>query len=146
MDDVRGAAAANDQVTYRGLRDWIEKVDGLGELLRVDGADWDAEMGTITHMLTEKSRGNAPAILFDNIPGYPKGYRTLYGSLSSIRRVAMTLGLPIIRTSPDHGTAFNIVGKNKASEGSMKAAIELAAKLASKKIAAKLPTPAPLKP
>ena len=47
----------------------------------------------------------------------------------------MTLGLPIIRTSPDHGTAFDIAGKNKASEGSMKAAIELAAKLAAIRIA-----------
>ncbi|MEX2216962.1 MAG: 4-hydroxythreonine-4-phosphate dehydrogenase PdxA [Phycisphaeraceae bacterium] len=42
--------------------------------------------------------------------------------------VNLTLGLPIIRTSVDHGTAFNIVGKNKANEGSMKAAIRLAAK------------------
>jgi 4-hydroxythreonine-4-phosphate dehydrogenase len=44
--------------------------------------------------------------------------------------VNVTLGLPIIRTSPDHGTAFDIVGKNKADPGSMKAAIELAIKLA----------------
>ena len=51
------------------------------------------------------------------------------------KAINMTLGLPIIRTSPDHGTAFNIAGKNKASEGSMKAAIELAAKLARAKIA-----------
>ncbi|MEX0776391.1 MAG: 4-hydroxythreonine-4-phosphate dehydrogenase PdxA [Phycisphaeraceae bacterium] len=43
--------------------------------------------------------------------------------------VNMTLGLPIIRTSPDHGTAFDIVGKNKANPGSMKAAIRLAARL-----------------
>ncbi|MDH3703675.1 MAG: UbiD family decarboxylase [Alphaproteobacteria bacterium] len=95
MDDVGRADLVQGEVRYSGLRDWIEKVDGLGELLRVDGADWDAEMGTITHMLTEKSRGNAPAILFDNVPGYPKGYRTLYGELSSIRRIAMTLGLPL---------------------------------------------------
>ncbi len=44
--------------------------------------------------------------------------------------VNLTLGLPIIRTSPDHGTAFDIVGKNKANPGSMKAAIRLAAQLA----------------
>ena len=95
MDDARKAPLGNDLAGYRGLRDWLEKVDGLGELLRVDGADWDAEMGSITQMLTEKSRGNAPAILFDEVPGYPKGYRTLYGSLSSVRRVALTLGLPL---------------------------------------------------
>ncbi len=40
--------------------------------------------------------------------------------------VNLTLGLPIIRTSPDHGTAYDIVGKNKADPGSMKAAIVMA--------------------
>ena len=44
--------------------------------------------------------------------------------------VNVTLGLPIIRTSPDHGTAFDIVGQNKADPGSMKAAIKLAVKMA----------------
>lgn len=51
--------------------------------------------------------------------------------------VNVTLGLPIIRTSPDHGTAFDIVGKNQANPGSMKSAIRLAAKLASSSLAAK---------
>ena len=41
-----------------------------------------------------------------------------------------TLGLPIIRTSVDHGTAFDLVGKNTADPGSMKAAIRLAVRLA----------------
>jgi 4-hydroxythreonine-4-phosphate dehydrogenase len=50
--------------------------------------------------------------------------------------VNWTLGLPIIRTSPDHGTAFDIAGKNKASSGSIVAAIELAAGLAANRIAA----------
>jgi 4-hydroxythreonine-4-phosphate dehydrogenase len=39
----------------------------------------------------------------------------------------MTLGLPIVRTSPDHGTAFAIAGQNKANPGSMIAAIKMAA-------------------
>jgi 4-phospho-D-threonate 3-dehydrogenase / 4-phospho-D-erythronate 3-dehydrogenase len=47
--------------------------------------------------------------------------------------VNVTLGLPIIRTSPDHGTAFDIVGRNRANPGSMRAAIELAIDLAIKK-------------
>ena len=47
--------------------------------------------------------------------------------------VNLTIGLPIIRTSPDHGTAFDIVGRNRANPGSMRAAIELAIDLAVKK-------------
>ncbi|MFM9852589.1 MAG: 4-hydroxythreonine-4-phosphate dehydrogenase PdxA [Sphingomonadaceae bacterium] len=41
--------------------------------------------------------------------------------------VNITLGLPIVRTSPDHGTAFNIAGKNMAEAGAMIAAIQMAA-------------------
>ncbi len=44
--------------------------------------------------------------------------------------VNLTLGLPIIRTSPDHGTAFNIAGKGLAKPDSMIAAIETAIQLA----------------
>jgi 4-hydroxythreonine-4-phosphate dehydrogenase len=44
--------------------------------------------------------------------------------------VNVTLGLPIPRTSPDHGTAFAIAGKNLASPSSMIAAIRLACELA----------------
>lgn len=44
--------------------------------------------------------------------------------------VNLTLGLPIIRTSVDHGTAFDIAGTNSADPGSMKAAIRLAVELA----------------
>jgi len=87
--------ASQSQVHYRGLRDWLDKVQGMGELLCVNGAHWNTEMGSITQMLTEKSNGTAPAILFDEVPGYAKGYRTLYGHFSSIKRVALTLGLPL---------------------------------------------------
>jgi 4-hydroxythreonine-4-phosphate dehydrogenase len=45
--------------------------------------------------------------------------------------VNVTLGLPLIRTSVDHGTAFDIAGKGVAEASSMKAAIKLAAKLSS---------------
>jgi 4-hydroxythreonine-4-phosphate dehydrogenase len=56
--------------------------------------------------------------------------------------VNCTIGLPIIRTSPDHGTAFDIVGRNRANPGSMRAAIELAIDLAVKRHArANAPAP-----
>jgi 4-hydroxythreonine-4-phosphate dehydrogenase len=45
------------------------------------------------------------------------------------RAVNTTIGLPFIRTSPDHGTAFDLVGKGIARAESMKEAIKLAASL-----------------
>jgi 4-hydroxythreonine-4-phosphate dehydrogenase len=43
--------------------------------------------------------------------------------------VNVTLGLPFVRTSPDHGTAFDIAGTGKADESSLVAALKLAARL-----------------
>ena len=47
--------------------------------------------------------------------------------------VNVTLGLPIIRTSPDHGTAYDIAGKGIASPASLIAALRLAAELAARR-------------
>jgi 4-hydroxythreonine-4-phosphate dehydrogenase len=44
--------------------------------------------------------------------------------------VNVTLGLPIVRTSVDHGTALDIAGSGRAHAGSLVAAVELAAELA----------------
>lgn len=66
------------------------------------------------------------------------GYLALYHDQGLIpvklmafdRAVNTTIGLPFIRTSPDHGTAFDIAGGGIADASSMKAAISLAAELA----------------
>lgn len=49
-----------------------------------------------------------------------------FKALSFGSGVNYTAGLPIIRTSPDHGTAFNIAGQNQANAGSLRSAIYLA--------------------
>lgn len=51
------------------------------------------------------------------------------------RTVNVSLGLPIIRTSVDHGTAFDIAGQDKADPTNMKAALKLAATMASNRVA-----------
>jgi 4-hydroxythreonine-4-phosphate dehydrogenase len=48
------------------------------------------------------------------------------------RAVNVTLGLPIVRTSVDHGTAFDIAGRNRADPSSMVEAVLLAARLAAR--------------
>jgi 4-hydroxythreonine-4-phosphate dehydrogenase len=54
--------------------------------------------------------------------------------------VNVTLGLPFVRTSPDHGTAFDIAGSGRADPGSLIAALKLAARLAEKTPALAPPT------
>jgi len=56
-------------------------------------------------------------------------FKTLYFD----KGVNVTLGLPFIRTSPDHGTAFDIAGTNQADPSAMKEAIKLAVEMATNK-------------
>lgn len=72
------------------------------------------------------------------------GYLALYHDQGLIpvklmafdRAVNTTIGLPFVRTSPDHGTAFDIAGKGIADATSMKAALLLAAELVTQRLAA----------
>src|SRR5512135_2028754 len=79
---------------HKDLRDWLVEVEKLGQLKKVSGARWDLEMGALTQLAHEKYEDKTPALLFDDIPGYPQGYRTLYGHFSTVERIALTLGLP----------------------------------------------------
>lgn len=56
-----------------------------------------------------------------------------FKTLSFGKGVNFTAGLPIIRTSPDHGTAFDIAGKGRANPSSFQQALRLAMQLASNK-------------
>ena len=78
---------------YTDLRDWLELVDSFGELKKVDGVDWNLEMGTLAEIFARESKTGTPAVLFDNVPGYPKGFRTLFAQNASFKRMALNLGL-----------------------------------------------------
>ncbi len=80
---------------HRDLREWIERVEGIGELMRVSGVHWNLEMGAVAEMIYHAYPGNSPAILFENIPDYPPDFRVLTGVTNSPRRLALTLGLPV---------------------------------------------------
>lgn len=58
-----------------------------------------------------------------------------FKSIAFSSGVNFTAGLPVTRTSPDHGTAYNIAGKNLADEGSMRAALLLAADIIAQHVA-----------
>src|ERR1700761_1631730 len=88
------ASPAIDRVPpYADLREFIERCEAAGELLRVKGVHWDLEMGALAEAVNHK-RAEAPALLFEDIPGYPSGMRVLSGATNSCKRLAITLGLP----------------------------------------------------
>lgn len=82
---------------YSDLRDWLDKVDQLGELKVVHGAHWDLEMGGLAEIVAREAKGVAPALLFDEIADYPRGYRALFAQLDSVKRLALTLNLGLDR-------------------------------------------------
>ena len=81
--------------TYKDLREWLCIVEGFAELKKIDGADWNLEMGTLAELVARESPGNIPAILFDTIKDYPPGYRALFAQNASFKRIALNLGLPL---------------------------------------------------
>src|SRR5918992_4018992 len=71
------------------LRSWLKEVEDLGQLRHVHGADANIEIGVITEINGQR-RG--PVLLFDDIPGFRRGFRILTGSILNARRLALTLG------------------------------------------------------
>ncbi len=77
---------------HEDLRDWLAMIDALGDLRVLEGVSLDGDVGRITEMLQHTD--GAPAVLFDEFAGYPRGYRILVNAQSERRRLAVTLGLP----------------------------------------------------
>src|SRR5512138_1460558 len=78
------------------LRPWLAGMEELGELKEVRGADWNLELGAISELNVKKDL--PPALLFDEIAGYPKGFRVLTCSTSSPARLSSILRLPVQKT------------------------------------------------
>jgi len=78
------------------LRRWLAEIEKLGELRHVRGADWNLELGAISELNVKKDA--PPALLFDEIRGYPKGHRVLTCSTASPARLSSILRLPVQKT------------------------------------------------
>lgn len=74
------------------LRHWMEAVEAKGALKTITGAETTEEIGGILD-LYQRQMGN-PAILFDEVPGFPTGHRVLANVLTSVARINIALGLP----------------------------------------------------
>ena len=76
---------------YDGLRDFIARVERLGALRHIDGADPVCEIGGVTEIAA--GHRDCPALLFDNIKGYPRGFRVFTNATVSAQRAALALGI-----------------------------------------------------
>lgn len=76
---------------FKDLRDYIGALDKHKEIKRIEKeVDWNLEAGAIVRRTYEL---NKPAPFFQNIKGYPKGYRIFGAPLSSYKRISIALGL-----------------------------------------------------
>jgi UbiD family decarboxylase len=80
-------------MSYKDLREWLDRVAALGELRRVRGAHWNLEIGTLTE-LVRVEQSSPPALYFEQIPDHPPNFRLLTGMYNSPGRLALTLQLP----------------------------------------------------
>ena len=133
---VRNFGIATPRIAIAGLNPHAGESGALGseeieivlpaiELLRAEGMDIVGPLAadTMFHPRARASYDAAICLYHDQalIP-----IKTLYFD----EGVNMTLGLPIVRTAPDHGTAYEIAGRDQAHPGAMIAAIHLAAQCA----------------
>ena len=110
MARIGGETAPKQRMQYRGLRGWLEQVDKMGELRKVDGAHWDVEMGAHhPHADREEPRRRAgdPVRRRARLPARASARCTAISRRS--RRVALTLGLPL-----DHERKVDIVQRYHA--------------------------------
>lgn len=136
----------NDMKARFGIKRPRLAIAGLNPHAGEDGSMGDEELAFIQHAVTVlqnegiDARGPLPA---DTM--FHPAARATYDcaicmyhdqALIPIKTIAfddgvnVTLGLPFIRTSPDHGTAFDIAGTGKANPSSLIAALKLAARMA----------------
>lgn len=88
------------EAPYKDLREFLSKIEEIGELKRISGASWDLEMGCLAELIYHNDQESPPAILFENIPGY-KGFRCVSGLTNSSQRLAVTLGFPLSKKPLD---------------------------------------------
>src|SRR6266508_3875744 len=86
------AARREREAPKQDLRAWLATLQDAGELTLISGAEREQEIGGIVDIY-QRTHGS-PAVMFDDIPGYPKGFRVVANILTNVRRINLTLGLP----------------------------------------------------
>ena len=78
-------------IGYDDLREWLAMAERLGEVRTVKGANCEEDIGLAAEAVLRAEHG--PCVVFEDIPGCPKGFRLLLNVFAGTRR-NMTLGFP----------------------------------------------------
>jgi 4-hydroxythreonine-4-phosphate dehydrogenase len=105
-------------------REEIEVIEPVLERLRAEGFALTGPLPADTAFLPERVAGHDAVLAMFHDQGLPVLKHASFG-----HAVNVTLGLPIVRTSVDHGTALDLAGSGRADAGSLRAAVDLAAQL-----------------
>lgn len=127
-------AALNPHAGEAGAlgREEIDIINPVAALLRGEGHDVsDARPGDTLFHAEARAGYDAVVAMYHDQGLIPIKTLDFWGATN------LTLGLPIVRTSPDHGTGFDIAGRNKAHTGSFTAALTMAAEIAARRRAAR---------
>jgi UbiD family decarboxylase len=77
---------------FNDLRGFIDQVAEMGECKVIEGANCESEIGVLTELQSELP--NPSMLLFDNVAGYPQGYRVVSNLFCTPRRTALALEFP----------------------------------------------------
>jgi 4-hydroxythreonine-4-phosphate dehydrogenase len=105
-------------------REEIDVMAPVLDALRAEGIDLVGPVPADTAFLPHRLRGIDAVVAMYHDQGLPVLKHASFG-----HAVNVTLGLPIVRTSVDHGTALDLAGTRKADPGSLQAAFSLALEL-----------------
>jgi len=105
-------------------REEIERIEPVLRDLRARGLQLTGPVPADTAFLPDRLAGHDAVLAMFHDQGLPVLKHASFG-----QAVNVTLGLPIVRTSVDHGTALELAGTGRADPGSLRAAVRLAAEL-----------------
>src|SRR6266568_312731 len=98
-DRPAGPEKVPADIRYDDLRERLAQAERLGEVRHVLGASWQEDIVLAAEAILRAEHG--PCVVFDEVPGCPKGFRLLLNMFAGVRR-NMTLGFP------DHLTKWEL--------------------------------------
>lgn len=114
---------------FSSLNEYVEFLDEHDELLQIDGADREGEIGGLTEIAVHNRP--APALLFDNVDGYDEGFRVLANAVTTPFQWSAAMGLEPTRSkreavlqAKENSSVNKLIPPREVSEGPVTANVD----------------------